>query len=252
MYNSARVPGEGSPLGVGRDEATTSAAVRGMFSSVAHRYDFLNHFLSVGQDIIWRRTMVRALKEVLASPGSRVADLCCGTGDLSIGLGRLSQGTVLGADFCHPMLKIACRKASTHARRVLFMEADALHLPFADDSMDAVTSAFGFRNLASYTQGIEEMRRVLKPGGRVAILEFSQVIWPVFGTLFRIYFRRVLPRLGAWISGAEGAYQYLPDSVAQFPPQEEFADMLRDAGFQNVSYVNFTGGVAALHLGEKS
>jgi demethylmenaquinone methyltransferase / 2-methoxy-6-polyprenyl-1,4-benzoquinol methylase len=158
----------------------------------------------------------------------------------------------MGADFCHPMLSIARGKAGAHRLPVQFLEADALHLPFGDASLDAVTSAFGFRNLANYDRGIEEMRRVLKSGGRLAILEFSQVRWPLFGSLFRFYFRRVLPRVGAWISGVEGPYNYLPDSVAQFPKQEVLAEKLRGAGFQKVSYVNFTGGVAALHLGEKA
>ena len=157
----------------------------------------------------------------------------------------------MGADFCHPMIEIAQRKAGGEARRVHFLESDALHLPFGDASLDAVTSAFGFRNLASYGQGIAEMRRVLKSGGRLAILEFSQVQWPVFGPFFHFYFRRVLPRLGAWISGVEGPYSYLPNSVAQFPEQEVLAETLRAAGFHKVSYVNFVGGVAALHVGEK-
>jgi demethylmenaquinone methyltransferase/2-methoxy-6-polyprenyl-1,4-benzoquinol methylase len=221
-----------------------------MFAAVAHRYDFLNHFLSLGRDIAWRRATARALEEILARPGSRVADLCCGTGDLSFCLGRLSQGMVMGADFCHPMLAIARRKGAP-ARRVHFLEADALQLPFADASLDAVASAFGFRNLANYRRGIAEMRRVLKTGGRLAILEFSQVRGRVFGPLFRFYFRRILPRLGAWISGVKGPYRYLPLSVAQFPEQEVLAEMLREAGFHKVSFRNFTGGVAALHVGEK-
>ena len=157
----------------------------------------------------------------------------------------------MGADFCHPMLAIARGKCAAHAERVRFLEADALHLPFGNESLDAVTSAFGFRNLANYRQGIEEMRRVLKKGGRLAILEFSRVRWPVFGPLFRFYFRRILPRIGAWISGIEGPYSYLPDSVAKFPNQDALAEMLGSAGFHKVSYRNFTGGVAALHVGEK-
>ena len=157
----------------------------------------------------------------------------------------------MGADFCHPMLAIARGKAGARAGRVQFLAADALQLPFGDASLDAVTSAFGFRNLANYSRGIEEMWRVLKGGGRLAILEFSQVRWPIFGPLFRCYFRRVLPRVGAWISGVEGPYRYLPESVAQFPEQEALAEMLRGAGFHKVSYVNFTGGIAALHVGEK-
>jgi len=251
MISAAPRPGQGSPLASGGDEATGGAAVRNMFASVAHRYDFLNHFLSVGRDIAWRRATARALKDIVSRRGSRVADLCCGTGDLSLALARYSQGVVMGADFCRPMLAIA-RGKGEQARRVHFLEADALVLPFANGSLDAVTSAFGFRNLASYSRGIDEMRRVLKRGGRLAILEFSQVRWPVFGPVFRYYFRHLLPRLGAWISGVEGPYNYLPESVAQFPSQDALAEKLRAAGFKNVSYINFTGGVAALHLGEKN
>ncbi len=242
---------EGSPLGLPGDEGSTRKVVREMFATVAPRYDFLNHFLSLGRDIAWRRAAARELKEILARPGSRVADLCCGTGDLSFCLGRHSQGMVMGADFCHPMLAIARSKAGAHSKGIQFLEADTLHLPFSDASLDAVASAFGFRNLANYAQGIEEMRRVLKRGGRIAILEFSHVRGVIFAPLFRIYFHRVLPRLGKLISGVDGPYQYLPDSVAQFPGQEELAEKLRDAGFQNVSYLNFTRGVAALHVGEK-
>lgn len=251
MISATRAPGHGSPLGSCRDDASTGAAVRSMFAVVAHRYDFLNHTLSLGRDIAWRRATALTLEDILSRPGSRVADLCCGTGDLSFCLARHSQGLVMGADFCHPMLALARDKAVAQASGVHFLEADALRLPFPDASLDAVTSAFGFRNLANYRGGIEEMRRVLKCGGRVAILEFSQVRWPLFGPLFRFYFHRILPRLGAWISGVEGPYSYLPDSVAKFPQQEVLAEMLREAGFHKVSYVNFTGGVAALHVGEK-
>jgi len=249
MVDSAA--GQGSPLGSGRNETATSAAVRNMFAMVAHRYDFLNHFLSLGRDIAWRRAAAKALQDALKRPGSLVVDLCCGTGDLSFLLGQHSHGRVIAADFCHPMLAIARGKSATRSRKVHFLEADALHLPLGDASADAVTSAFGFRNLARYDRGIEEMRRILKRGGRIAILEFSQVYWPVLGSLFRFYFRRILPRVGAWISGVEGPYRYLPDSVARFPRQEELAQKLRDAGFHKVGYVNFTGGVAALHMGEK-
>jgi demethylmenaquinone methyltransferase / 2-methoxy-6-polyprenyl-1,4-benzoquinol methylase len=243
--------GQGSPLGLPGDEGSTRIAVRQMFSTIAPRYDFLNHFLSLGRDIAWRKVAARALRETLARPGSRVADLCCGTGDLSFCLGRHSNGLVMGADFCHPMLAIARNKANADARSIHFLEADALHLPFGDATLDAVASAFGFRNLAHYGRGIEEIRRVLKTGGRIAILEFSHVRGRVFGPVFRFYFHHVLPRLGKWISGVDGPYQYLPDSVAKFPDQDELAQKLRDAGFRNVSYVNFTGGVAALHVGEK-
>jgi demethylmenaquinone methyltransferase/2-methoxy-6-polyprenyl-1,4-benzoquinol methylase len=181
-----------------------------------------------------------------------VADLCCGTGDLALALRRASEGEVLGTDFCHPMLQRAREKSMRLARNTTFLEADTLRLPFRDASLDAVTIAFGFRNLVNYRRGVQEMWRVLRQGGMVGILEFSHVSWPVFGPLFRAYFRRVLPRLGAWISGVQGPYQYLPDSVSRFPDQDALSDLLRDEGFRGVRYRNFTGGVAALHLGEKA
>lgn len=243
---------EGTTVGKGVDEQATASAVRSMFASVAPRYDLLNHLLSAGFDIRWRSATVRALAPVLSNPSSCVADLCCGTGDLALALSRASAGKVVGADFCHPMLQRALQKSARLPQNTVFLEADSLRLPFHDGSLDALTIAFGFRNLTNYRRGIQEMWRVLKPDGMVAILEFSRVTWPVFGPLFRAYFRRVLPRLGAWISGVQGPYQYLPDSVLRFPDQEALARLLREEGFSNVRYLNFTGGVAALHVGRKA
>jgi len=242
----------GASVGKGVDEQATASAVRSMFAAVAPRYDLLNHLLSAGFDIRWRRATVKALERVLARPSSVVVDLCCGTGDLALALRRASAGKVMGADFCHPMLQRAREKSARLEGNTLFLEADTLRLPFRNDSVDALSIAFGFRNLANYRRGIQEMRRVLRPDGMVAILEFSQVTWPVFGPLFRAYFRRVLPLLGAWISGVQGPYQYLPDSVLRFPDQEALGDMLREEGFSDVRYRNFTGGVAALHLGQRA
>lgn len=249
-------PGElerirGSPLGSPGDPATTARAVAEMFAAVAPRYDFLNHFLSFGCDILWRRATAKALREVLERPDSIALDVCCGTGDLALALARYSAGKVLGADFCHAMLARAKQKVRGVSRRVYFLEADTLALPFGDNSFDVVTVGFGLRNLADYARGLAEMRRVLKPGGGVAILEFSRVRRPIFGALFGFYFRHILPRLGTWISGVAGPYQYLPDSVARFPDQESLAAALRGGGFRNVRYRDFSGGVAALHLGEK-
>jgi demethylmenaquinone methyltransferase / 2-methoxy-6-polyprenyl-1,4-benzoquinol methylase len=242
---------KGTTVGKGVDEQSTASAVRSMFAAVAPRYDLLNHLLSAGVDIAWRRATVRSLNPILSLPSSVVADLCCGTGDLALALGRASAGKVLGTDFCHPMLQLAREKSLRMGRNTTFLEADTLRLPFPDASLDAVTIAFGFRNLVNYRRGVQEMWRVLRAGGMVAILEFSHVTWPVFGPLFRAYFRRVLPWLGALISGVEGPYQYLPDSVSRFPDQEALSDLLREEGFSGVRYRNFTGGVAALHLGEK-
>jgi len=253
----------GSPLGSPNAVHATGQAVRTMFAAVAPRYDFLNHFLSFGLDLTWRRAAARALRDVLSRPASVAVDVCCGTGDLALALSRFSAGTVIGADFCTPMLERAERKLSRSAQRsggtgpalrdrtVLFLAADTLGLPFPDGALELVTSAFGFRNLANYSMGLREMFRVLKPGGVVAILEFSRVRWPVFGPAFRFYFARLLPRMGDWISGVRGAYRYLHDSVTRFPDQKDLATLLGEAGFTGIHYRDFMGGVAALHLGRK-
>lgn len=241
----------GSPLGSSGGESSTRRAVRDMFGSIAPRYDFLNHLLSAGRDIAWRRATARALREILARPGSLALDVCCGTGDLAFQFARYSSGRVAGTDFCHPMLERALKKMTGAPRPVFFLEADTLSLPFRDDSLDIVSTAFGFRNLANYERGLGEMRRVLKPGGTLAILEFSRVNLPVIGPLFRLYFRRILPRIGTLISGVAGPYQYLPDSVSRFPDQLALAQMMRDTGFANVGYRNFSLGAAALHMGQK-
>lgn len=231
-----------------------------MFAAVAWRYDLLNHLLSLGLDFGWRRTAARALRDALSRPGSVAADVCCGTGDLALALSRFSAGTVIGADFCYPMLQRALRKGShsvlgdgkTRAQsHVVFLGADALSLPFPDNSLDLVTSAFGFRNLANYEMGLQEILRILRPGGFVGILEFSQVQWPVFGPMFRFYFRALLPRIGDRISGLRGPYRYLHDSVTRFPDQKALATMMGRAGFASVRYQNLMGGVAALHIGNK-
>ena len=251
MSDRAQRPLAGSPLGSRDDPASTARQVREMFAAVVPRYDFLNHFLSLGRDIAWRRSTAQALREVLARPGSVSVDVCCGTGDLAAALARHSAGVVIGTDFCHPMLRRA-REKFPRSRGVFFLEADTLSLPFPDSSLDVVSVAFGFRNLADYGRGLEELRRVLKPEAWLAILEFSRVRWPILGPLFRFYFQHILPRLGTWISGVAGPYQYLPDSVSRFPDQESLAAAMREAGFQNVRYRNFSGGIAALHLGQKA
>jgi demethylmenaquinone methyltransferase/2-methoxy-6-polyprenyl-1,4-benzoquinol methylase len=252
MSEPSSLASRGSPLGTPHDPPSTGRAVRGMFAAVVPRYDFLNHFLSLGRDIAWRRATAHALRNALAQPDSVAVDVCCGTGDLALALERHSAGMIVGTDFCHPMLQRAEEKARRRAGKLFFLEADTLALPFRDESLDVVSVAFGFRNLASYEEGLREMGRVLKPGGTLAILEFSRVRWPVFGPLFRFYFHHILPRLGTWISGVSGPYQYLPASVSRFPDQEELATAMGKTGFGKVRYRNFTGGVAALHWGEKA
>jgi len=249
MTDAGHARFEERPRGSPNTIASTARAIRKMFSAVAPRYDFLNHLLSLSRDIAWRKATANALRPVLERGGSSVADLCCGTGDLAFELQRYAAGRVFGTDFCRNMLLLAKKKS--RQRSTLFLEADTLALPFPDDSLDLATLAFGFRNLASYDRGLEEIRRVLKPRGVLAILEFSEVQGRVFGPFFRFYFRHLLPKIGSWISGVPGPYQYLHDSVARFPNQQELSRLLSAQGFQNVHYVNFTGGIAALHMAEK-
>jgi demethylmenaquinone methyltransferase/2-methoxy-6-polyprenyl-1,4-benzoquinol methylase len=222
-----------------------------MFSGIAGRYDFLNHLLSGNVDQSWRRIAVRALKPSLVE-GARVLDVACGTGDLSLVLAEAGAARVVGLDFCRPMLEVARRKAEADSRAIPFVEGDALRLPFADETFDAATIAFGLRNLAGVAEGLRELRRILKPGGRLAVLEFSSPVVPGFRALFRFYFTRVLPRVGGLLSGSRGAYEYLPDSVLKFPDQRRLAELMRAEGFEGVEYRNLTGGVAALHTGARA
>ena len=221
-----------------------------MFAGIAGRYDLLNHLLSGNVDRKWRRSAAEALRPSLP-PGARVLDVACGTGDLALTLGDECAAEVVGLDFCRPMLEIAKRKAEGRARRVPFVEGDALRLPFADETFDAVTIAFGLRNLSGVEDGLRELRRVLRPGGVAAVLEFSSPVVPGFRALFRFYFERVLPLVGGWVSGSRGAYEYLPDSVSKFPDQKRLAALMTEAGFEGVEYRNLTGGIAALHTGAR-
>ena len=230
-------------------EQEAAHLVRAMFGRVARRYDLANHLLSFFIDRYWRAHTARRVRQILADPASRVLDICCGTGDLVVSLERLRGAPVMGSDFCHPMLISAARKLARGRKRSPLFEADALRLPLADHSLDLLTVAFGFRNLANYDAGLAEMRRVVRPGGAVAILEFSQPPHAVFGALYHFYSRRILPWIGGVISGDRGAYTYLPQSVKKFPGASELADAMRRAGFPQTEYEYLTGGIVALHLG---
>jgi demethylmenaquinone methyltransferase/2-methoxy-6-polyprenyl-1,4-benzoquinol methylase len=231
-----------------RNEQEAAHWVRGMFGRVAHRYDFANHLLSFNIDRYWRAHTVRRTRDILDRPEARVLDICCGTGDLVLALAKRGR-PVLGSDFCHPMLVAAQAKIGRrHAPAVLF-ESDALVLPLRDASLDLITVAFGFRNLANYQSGLLEMRRVLRPGGMAAILEFTQPPNAAFAALYNLYSRRVLPWIGGLISGSRDAYTDLPESVRKFPIAPELATMMRRAGFADVSFEYLTGGIVALHLG---
>ena len=240
-------------------EADALRKVREMFSQIAPRYDFLNHLLSLELDRVWRARTARRLRPILQRHDARVLDLCCGTGDLSFALARSGPAQVTGVDFSHAMLVRAHTKSKSHPQdartagsaRVTFLEADALRLPFADASFDMVTTAFGFRNLANYESGLREIRRVVKSGGTLAILEFTEPPPGVLGDLYRWYCRTVLPKLGGLLSGNPNAYKYLPASVARFFRPGELASLMNQVGFGSVSYDLWTFGSVALHTGVK-
>jgi demethylmenaquinone methyltransferase/2-methoxy-6-polyprenyl-1,4-benzoquinol methylase len=217
--------------------------VQGMFGRIAGRYDLLNHLLSFNLDKRWRARTVKRVSNVLLRPNARVLDLCCGTGDLLIALNG-----AFGSDFCHPMLLEAQRKSASSP----LFEADALALPLKNNSFDLITCAFGFRNLANYEKGLDELLRVLKPGGVAAILEFSQPTNRVFGALYGFFSTRILPRIGGMVSGSPDAYSYLPESIRKFPGAEDLASKIKAAGFERVEFERMTGGAVALHLAYKA
>jgi demethylmenaquinone methyltransferase / 2-methoxy-6-polyprenyl-1,4-benzoquinol methylase len=237
-----------TPTGI-RTEQEAAAWVRGMFGRVAARYDLANHLLSCNIDRYWRAQTVRRLRPIWQNPSARVLDICCGTGDLVLALEQSRRTAVLGSDFCHPMLVAARRKLANSGKSSPLFEADALRLPLPDASLDLLTVAFGLRNLANYQAGLREIRRVLRPGGTAAILEFSQPPNRAVARLYHFYSRQILPLLGGLISGDRAAYSYLPDSVRKFPLAAELAGQMRAAGFAEVTYEYMTGGIVALHLG---
>lgn len=226
--------------------------IREMFAGIAARYDLLNHLLSGNVDRRWRNLLVKRVAVTLPASDVRVLDVACGTGDLSFALIAGTQAELVGLDFCRPMLDIAAAKSKERGLTIPFVEGDALNLPFSDQSFDGVAIAFGLRNLASLEEGLRELLRILRPGGTVAVLEFSRPQAPILRTLFRLYFRKLLPFFGGLISGSKSAYQYLPDSVARFPDQKSLAEMMRGIGFTEVTFQNLTGGIAALHLGRRA
>lgn len=232
------------------DAASASRAVREMFTSIAPRYDLLNHLLSANIDKLWWRRTARTFASTLSRHGACVLDLCCGTGDMAFALRKESSAArITGVDFSHAMLNLAHKKSNAQDQ-VIWIEADALQLPFPDASFDLVTSAFGFRNLADYNAGLREIRRVLKPGGECGILEFSDPPG-IRGKIYHLYFKSVLPRIGRLISGNCGAYSYLPASVARFPQPQEMLTRMEQVGFRGASWIPYTFGIAGLYRGKK-
>ena len=250
-----------APAGA-RDRESAAQAVREMFSSIAPRYDLLNHVLSFNIDRLWWRRTARKFDAILRRPEARVLDLCCGTGDMTFALHRRAASGaahILGADFSHAMLQRAAAKAQEQEKKkekgsgakLRWIEADALRLPFPDGHFNLVTSAFGFRNLADYDVGLREIARVLAPGGECGILDFGEP-GGLIGQCYRVYFKKILPAVGTMISGVRGPYAYLPASVERFPPPDEMLERMRQAGFRESSWTPYTFGVAGLYRGVKS
>lgn len=222
-----------------------------MFDNIAPRYDLLNHILSCNVDRIWWWRTARCFREILMRPESRVLDICCGTGDMTRALLRYRPAEaepMTAGDFSPAMLQLAARKLPKDRVRVI--EADALHLPIENASLDLITTAFGFRNLANYRDGLVEFFRVLAPEGEIGILDFSEP-GGVVGRAYAFYFRRILPRIGAFISGECSAYAYLPESVARFPSPPEMLRMMGEVGFSDVSWTPYSFGIAGLWRGVK-
>lgn len=227
-----------------------SKKIRAMFSDIAARYDLLNHLLSGNTDVAWRRLLVR---EAVSGGEQAVLDVACGTGDLALEIRRAipDSAAVLGVDFAGPMLHNALRKSRARNATITWIEGDGLRLPFADNQFDLLTIAFGIRNMESLPGALREFRRVLRPGGRLAILEFSRPENPLVRAVYYPYFLHVLPRIGALLS-RKSAYLYLPFSVLHFPKRGELARMMLRAGYSHVRHCALTFGIAALHIGEKT
>jgi demethylmenaquinone methyltransferase / 2-methoxy-6-polyprenyl-1,4-benzoquinol methylase len=230
----------------------SEARVRGMFAEIAPRYDLLNHVLSLGTDVYWRK---RTVRKVAPEGDTPILDVCTGTGDLAFAYQRAARdgAPVVGTDFCHPMLVIGRGKAQRRGvEQVTFVEADARRLPFADNLFQIVSVAFGLRNVSDTDGGLREMVRVCRPGGRIAILEFSLPRMQPFRFVYGLYFRHVLPRVGQLLArNRHSAYAYLPASVGEFPAGEALAERMRAAGASQVHYYPLTLGVATLYVGTK-
>ena len=260
------------PTGVTTEQAA-AANVQQMFDTIAPTYDRANHLLSAGIDRYWWTRTARVFRPILQHPETVTLDLCCGTGDMTLALlkhrpkpaseksaivSAVVEGPavdpssdpapILAIDFSHQMLSRGAEKFRPH--NIIPIEADALHLPLADASVDLVTSAFGFRNLANYEEGLAELHRILRPGGQLGILEANQPEG-LTGALYNLYFKTILPKLGGLISGQRAAYTYLPTSVERFPRPPRMLQLIRNAGFTNATWTSYTFGTAGLYHATK-
>jgi demethylmenaquinone methyltransferase/2-methoxy-6-polyprenyl-1,4-benzoquinol methylase len=262
------------PAGITTEQAA-AANVQQMFDTIAPTYDRANHLLSAGIDRWWWNRTARLFRPILQHPETVALDLCCGTGDMTLALlkhrpkspgapsfaassrrvgdqnsdpARIQIAPILAVDFSHQMLSLGAKKFAPH--NIIPIEADALHLPLADASVDLVTSAFGFRNLANYEEGLAELHRILRPGGQLGILECNQPEG-LTGTLYNLYFKTILPKLGGLISGKPAAYSYLPASVERFPRPPRMLHLIKNAGFTDATWTSYTFGTAGLYHATK-
>ncbi len=268
-HGPASLPGS-RPRGAA-DEREASARVREMFDRITPRYDFLNHLLSFSLDHVWRRRTASYFRHILERPETRVLDVCCGTGDLAFAMDHVRTAAlgpaardrsaplagprrepIVGSDFVEGMLLRAREKAAAAHGDAVFAAADALNLPFADASCDLVTTAFGFRNLANYEDGLREFARVLRCGGELGILEFTEPQSGSMARVFRVYFEHILPWIGGVISGDKEAYAYLPGSVSKFPPPPELAKLMESTGFVGVRIFAWNFGSVILHSARRA
>jgi demethylmenaquinone methyltransferase / 2-methoxy-6-polyprenyl-1,4-benzoquinol methylase len=232
-----------------RDSEEFADQVRGMFDRIAGVYDLMNSAMTAGLHHQWRE---RAVERAEVGPGSDALDVCCGTGDLALELRRRigPDGRVVGCDFSEPMLELARRKSGEEGLPVEFGWADALDLPYGDASFDAVTIGFGARNLADLDRGLSEMARVLRPGGRLVILEITRPHRPPLANFYSLWFDRIVPVIGT-LAGDPDAYSYLPNSVRSFPEPRELAAKIDAAGFAEIRWLLLAGGIIAIHTGSK-
>jgi demethylmenaquinone methyltransferase / 2-methoxy-6-polyprenyl-1,4-benzoquinol methylase len=238
------------PLGA-HDEISAAHAVRQMFNSIAPRYDLLNHVLSANVDRLWWWRTARRFRTILAQPDSAILDICCGTGDMTMAMLKYRPAgahPIIAADFARAMLSRGAQKFEGHG--AVALEADALHLPLRSASLDLVVTAFGFRNLANYEAGLGEFFRVLKPGGQLGILDFSEP-GGLIGKAYAVYFRRVLPAIGRMICGKDGPYNYLPTSVGNFPPPPRMVELMRRTGYMDCQWWPYTLGIAGLYTASR-
>lgn len=232
-------------------EAPKTEQVAEMFDNISGKYDFLNHFFSLGIDKIWRNKVRNIVKNI---PNSQILDVATGTGDLAIALSKIPGTNIIGVDISNKMLEVGRQKVLRKKLegRVDLRNGDSLRLPFDENQFDLVTVAFGVRNFENIRQGLSEISRVLKPNGKIIVLEFSNPIKFPIKQLFNFYSRKLMPSVGKLVSKDSRAYSYLPESVQAFPTEDKFAKIIEESGFEDVTYENVSGGIAAIHVATKN